>query len=103
MTTYSAIFNTNPKIDSANLLILDDAHASAGFVSSLWSVDVDRKEQKDTYLALLDLFADVIPGAQMWDLQSNSPRSSRIESGKIPTPVTKVVKRNSAIFLIRNW
>ena len=89
VTTYSAIFNTNPKIDSANLLILDDAHASADFISSLWSVDVDRNEHKDIYLGLLDLFADVIPSAQMWDLQSESPRSSRIESGKIPSPIAK--------------
>ena len=89
VTTYSAIFNTHPKIDSANLLILDDAHASANLISSLWSVDVDRKEQKDTYFALLNFFADEIPGAQMWDIQSDSPRSSRIESGKIPTPIAK--------------
>ena len=87
VTTYSAIFNTNPKIDSANLLILDDAHASADFISSLWSVDVDRNEHEDTYFGLLDIFADVIPAAQISYLRADSTEFSRTENTKIPSPI----------------
>lgn len=38
ITTYSGVFNTNPKINDANTLILDDAHASEGYIASLWSL-----------------------------------------------------------------
>ena len=89
VTTYSAIFNTRPKIDSANLLILDDAHASADFISSLWSVNVDRNEHEDIYSGLLDLFEDVIPAAQISYFKADSTQFSRTESTKIPSPIAQ--------------
>ena len=87
VTTYSGIFNTNPRIDSPNLLILDDAHASENYIASLWNVEVSREEHADTYLALLDLFKDAIPGSQFWNLKNETTPSARSECGKIPSPV----------------
>ena len=89
VTTYSAIFNINPRIDSANLLILDDAHASEDFIGSLWNVDVNRGDHHDLYLALLDLFKDVIPGSQLSKLESESAPEARVECTKIPTPIAQ--------------
>ena len=89
VTTYSAIFNTNPRINSANLLILDDAHASEDFIASLWNVDVQRTEHPDIYFALLGLFKDVIPASHMWNLQYASTPYSRSECGKIPSPIAQ--------------
>ena len=89
VTTYAAIFNTNPKINSANLLILDDAHASEDFIASLWNVDVSRDDHHDIYFALLDLFKDVIPSHQLWNLQNGSAPYARSECGKIPSPVAQ--------------
>ena len=86
VTTYSAIFNTNPKIDSANLLILDDAHASEDFIASLWNVEVDRNDERDLYFALLDFFKKAIPHSQLWNLKSDSNPNARAECGKIPSP-----------------
>ena len=85
VTTYLGIFNTNPRIKSANLLILDDAHASEDFIASLWNVEVNRHDQHDLYFALLDLFKDVIPGSQMWNLRDESTPSAQTECGKIPS------------------
>ena len=89
VTTYSAIFNTNPRIKSANLLILDDAHASEDYVASLWNVEVNRHEERDLYFALLDFFKDVIPGSQMWNLRDESTPSARTECGKIPSHIAQ--------------
>ena len=89
VTTYSAIFNTNPRIDSANLLILDDAHASEDFISSLWTVEISRYDHPDLYFALLDFFKDAIPDFQMWNLKDESTPNARTECGKIPSPVAQ--------------
>ncbi len=87
VTTYSAIFNTNPRIDSANVLILDDAHASEDFIASLWNLEVNRHDNRDLYFDLLDLFGDVIPGAQLWNLKDESTPTARSQCGKVPSPV----------------
>ena len=87
ITTYSAIFNTNPRIDSANLLILDDAHASEDFIASLWNVNIDREDHRDIYIGLLDFFRDEIPGSQLSNLMGEATLGARVEYGKIPSPV----------------
>ena len=86
VTTYSAIFNTNPRIDSANLLILDDAHASEDFIASLWNVEVNREDEQRIYFALLDFFKNAIPGSQMWNFRDKTTPHARASCGKIPSP-----------------
>lgn len=44
VTTYSTIFNSNPKINDAQTLILDDAHAAENYVAGAWSITVEREE-----------------------------------------------------------
>ena len=87
ITTYSAIFNINPRIDSANLLILDDAHASEGLIASLWNVEIDRDDHNDIYIGLLDFFRNEIPGSQWSNLKGESTLSAQTECGKIPSPI----------------
>ena len=86
VTTYSAIFNTNPRIDSANLMILDDAHASEDFIASLWNVEVNRDDEPALFFALLDFFREAIPSSQMWNFRDDSTPRARAECGKIPSP-----------------
>ncbi len=99
ITTYSAIFNTNPRIDSANLLILDDAHASEDFIASLWNVEIDRNDQRDIYSALLEFFKDGIPGSQYWNLKSESTFSAQTECIKIPSPLVGELREGLREFL----
>ena len=87
VTTYAGIFNTNPKINSANLLILDDAHASEDFIVSPWNVEIRRHDERDIYHALLDFFKGVIPGYQFWNLKKDSTPYSIVECTKIPSLV----------------
>ena len=92
VTTYSAVFNTNPRIDSPNLMILDDAHASENFIASLWNVEVNRNDNRDLYFAILDFFKDAIPSSQYWNLRkdlSSTASSAKSECGKIPSVVVQ--------------
>lgn len=50
VTNYSSLFNTNPFFDDADVVILDDVHASEGFISGMWSVCVDRHNSKHSIL-----------------------------------------------------
>lgn len=50
VTNYSSLFNTNPFFDDADIIILDDVHASEGYISSMWSVCVDRHNSKHALL-----------------------------------------------------
>ena len=55
VTTYSAVFNINPRIKDAQTLILDDAHAGENFMVSMWSVEISRSAIPDVYHALVEL------------------------------------------------
>ena len=41
VTTYSALFNSNPYFVDADFIVFDDAHSAESFVASPWSVEVD--------------------------------------------------------------
>lgn len=72
VTTYSAIFNVNPRIDNAQALILDDAHAGENFMTSMWSVEVSRSEASDLFFALLELLRDALDAGVYADLSDRS-------------------------------
>lgn len=61
ITTYSAVFNTNPRIRDAQALILDDAHASENYIASMWSVEITRGSNEELYRAVVDLLRDGLP------------------------------------------
>lgn len=61
ISTYSGLFNTNPRIDDPECIICDDAHAGDGFVASLWSLKVSRKDHPAVYDTLLASLKDAIP------------------------------------------
>jgi hypothetical protein len=42
VTTYSALFNTNPFFDSAQTIIVDDAHAAENYIAALWTLRIER-------------------------------------------------------------
>jgi hypothetical protein len=56
------VFNTNPRIDSPQTLVLDDAHAGEAAVADLWSVTAARADGP-LYQALLDNIIDALPEA----------------------------------------
>ncbi len=44
VTTYSTIFNSNPKIGDAQTIVFDDAHAAENYVAGVWSITIEREE-----------------------------------------------------------
>ncbi len=72
ITTYSAIFNINPRIKDAQTLILDDAHAGENFMVSMWSVEISRSAIPDTYHSLAELFRDEIESGIYADITDRS-------------------------------
>ncbi|MBT2617247.1 MULTISPECIES: DEAD/DEAH box helicase family protein [unclassified Bacillus (in: firmicutes)] len=60
ITTYSAIYNTNPKLDDADAILFDDAHSAENYISSLWTVEIKRKENKEVFESIIKLFKDDI-------------------------------------------
>ena len=72
VSTYSGIFNTNPRIDSAQTLILDDAHAGENFIADMWSVEISRANDLFLYRALVELFKEVIDRATYAELLNES-------------------------------
>ncbi len=61
ITTYSSIFNSNPRIRDAQALILDDAHASENYIASMWSVEITWKHNATLYQSLVELIRDSLP------------------------------------------
>jgi Rad3-related DNA helicase len=61
ISTYSGLFNTNPRIDDPELIICDDAHAADSFVGSLWTLKVSRRDHTKVYEALYTSLKDAIP------------------------------------------
>ena len=55
IVTYSTIFNSSPKLEAADILLFDDAHAGEQYISEQYSVTVRRDEDADKYLELLDV------------------------------------------------
>lgn len=42
ITTYSSLFNTNPFFDQADVILVDDAHASENYIASHWTLRISR-------------------------------------------------------------
>lgn len=59
ITGYSQIFNSNPRLDSAQTLILDDSHAAEKAVASNWSIQTGRSDL--LYVALVSALGPYLP------------------------------------------
>jgi len=80
ITTYSGLFNSNPRIRDPHVIVLDDAHAGEGFIASMWSVELTRWSHGDLLKAIFELFTPDLPP---WfvDLlrRAESPAEIRVE------------------------
>ena len=53
ITTYSSIFNSNPKLPEPQLLIFDDAHAGEQFVGNEYGINIRRHDDEEAYFDVL--------------------------------------------------
>ncbi len=61
ISTYSGLFNINPEFNDAQTIILDDAHGGEGYISSPWSMTVDREKDPEVYAHLISTFEKDMP------------------------------------------
>lgn len=50
ITSYSSLFNTNPYFNNSDIIIMDDVHQAEGYINSLWSVRINRRDEKSETL-----------------------------------------------------
>lgn len=61
VTTYSALFNTNPFFEAPNFIIVDDAHAADQHIGDHWSVHVTRGKVPGLFDELAAIFGKLLP------------------------------------------
>lgn len=61
ITTYSSIFNSNPKLPKPRLLIFDDAHAGEQFVGNEYGISIRRRDDEEAYLNVLKALKPFLP------------------------------------------
>lgn len=69
IVTYSAIFNSNPKLPEPRLIILDDAHAGEQFVGEEYGVTIRRHDANEFYLRVLEALKPFLSGLLLQRLQ----------------------------------
>lgn len=84
ITTYNGIFNSNPKIENAQCLILDDAHAAENYIADFWSLTVDREKHANLYRAVLDIVTQDLPESLRHALHEENPtQDERTATGMV--------------------
>lgn len=73
ITTYSGLFNTNPRIDNPQTIVFDDAHAGENYIGKMWSLLISRFDNKALYDQVVDLFAADIPEYLLSTLKDDNP------------------------------
>ena len=89
ITTYSSLFNSNPYFHDADIIIIDDAHAAENYVAKLWSINIDRFEQKHSLLHSLfsNILKPYISSSSYTRLTGEAESPSDLAwVDKIPTP-----------------
>lgn len=61
ISTYSGLFNSNPKICDPQTIICDDAHAADNFVASMWTFRVERHDFDNFFMQLYYALRPAIP------------------------------------------
>lgn len=89
ITTYSALFNTNPFFDSPQMIIVDDAHAAENYIAALWALRIDRHCPQHSVLhtAISGLLKPFLDPAHYSRLTGKIEGISDLSwTDKIPTP-----------------
>ena len=53
VTTYSALFNTNPFFESPQTIVVDDAHAAENYIADMWSLRIVRSTHEPFFRSFI--------------------------------------------------
>jgi len=81
ITTYSGVFNTNPRINDPEVVICDDAHAADNYIADLWTLSIGRVTHKNLYMSLYRVLESVIPDYMAHKIETGG--SSRFDEHSV--------------------
>ena len=76
ITTYSSLFNVNPRFNDVQAIVMDDAHAGENYIASLWSVEIARDDHRALYQNVLALYDRCLPRSLLDSLRNDDPDPS---------------------------
>ena len=94
VTTYSALFNTNPYFKNADLIIIDDAHAAENYISGHWTVRIERsnRHHRNLHAAVSNLLRPFLGSSNYERLVGNIQSTADLTwVDKIPTPFLETI------------
>jgi hypothetical protein len=90
VTTYSAVFNTNPFFVDPQTIVVDDAHAAENYISTMWSLRIPRGTNEALFRAIVAALRPAFSETDYQRVMSENP--SHWDDSWIETvPSTKVV------------
>lgn len=60
VTTYSALFNSNPFFVDPHVIILDDAHTSENYIAAPWTLEITRRDYPGLFDTVSGLIAPLL-------------------------------------------
>jgi len=87
VTTYSTIFNSNPKLAVPDLLLFDDAHAGEQYVGEQYGISIRRDEAEVLYAAILHIVSPAIDGIPLQRLRDPTPDPGMFRSARLVVPL----------------
>ena len=90
LTTYSGVFNTNPRINNPEVIICDDAHAADNYIADLWTLSIGRAKHENLYMSIYRALESVIPEYMKYKIETGG--SSRFDQHSLKVYVYKFCK-----------
>ena len=90
VTTYSALFNTNPFFDDPQAIIIDDAHAAENYIAALWTLRIERRnhDHEAFHAAIVSVLKPILDPTNYTRVTGQWENIADLAwTDKIPTPV----------------
>lgn len=85
ITNYSSLFNTNSFFQDPDIIIFDDAHSGENYISSNWTVTIDRFKDEDLYYLFVEAIRDLVEDMIYERMTNDNPNvTDRTWFDKIP-------------------
>lgn len=87
VSVYSHVFNSNPALHEAQLLLLDDAHAAESAVAGPWSLKISRDKEASAYTDVLSALADALDPLVLARLRTDTTDSKYRNTVYLASPL----------------
>jgi hypothetical protein len=84
ISTYKGLFNISPGINDPQTIILDDSHGAETYISSMWSLEINKQEHNEFFLKIVELFEKDISPTLVTFLHNEQKTKIPIKTEKVP-------------------